>query len=160
MGKRVGHCQCLERARTEQRIADDKHPSRLLRDERCRRNKHRLLGVLDVHKPDNVLPIQWIESALSRGSQERYRVGEHNSRLTPCSLWLPKQLKAARADAWCTRTRLQPVVTLLPAEARKVLGRPKICKLAHAFLWEHSYTRQKLAQLLGQLLGQKEELLT
>ena len=36
--------------------------------------------------------------------------------------------------------------------ARKVLGWPKRCKLAHAFLWEHSYKRLKLqAQLLGQL---------
>jgi hypothetical protein len=37
-----------------------------------------------------------------------------------------------------------------PAE-RKVLGWPKICMLAHAFLWEYSYRRLKLAQLLGQL---------
>jgi hypothetical protein len=35
--------------------------------------------------------------------------------------------------------------------ARKVLGWPKRCKLAHAFLWEHSYKRLKLGQLLGQL---------
>ena len=35
--------------------------------------------------------------------------------------------------------------------ARKVLGWPKICKLAHAFLWEYSHKRLKLAQLLGQL---------
>ena len=33
--------------------------------------------------------------------------------------------------------------------AREVLGWPKICRLANAFLWEHSYTRLKLAQLLG-----------
>ena len=37
------------------------------------------------------------------------------------------------------------------ADARKVLGWPKICKLAHAFLWEYSLKRLKLAQLLGQL---------
>jgi hypothetical protein len=37
------------------------------------------------------------------------------------------------------------------AAARKVLGWPKRCKLAHAFLWEYSYKRLKLAQLLGQL---------
>jgi hypothetical protein len=37
------------------------------------------------------------------------------------------------------------------AAARKVLGWPKICKLAHAFLWEHSYKGLELAQLLGQL---------
>ena len=35
--------------------------------------------------------------------------------------------------------------------ARKVLGWPKRRKLAHAFLWEYSYKRLKLAQLLGQL---------
>ena len=35
--------------------------------------------------------------------------------------------------------------------ARKVLGWPKICELAHAFLWECSCKRLKLAQLLGQL---------
>jgi hypothetical protein len=40
---------------------------------------------------------------------------------------------------------------LSSAEARKVLCWPKRCKLAHAFLWEHSYNRLKLAQLLGQL---------
>ena len=33
----------------------------------------------------------------------------------------------------------------------KVLGWPKRRKLAHAFLWEYSYKRLKLAQLLGQL---------
>jgi hypothetical protein len=32
-----------------------------------------------------------------------------------------------------------------------VLGWPKICKLAHAFLWEYSHKRLELAQLLGQL---------
>jgi hypothetical protein len=37
------------------------------------------------------------------------------------------------------------------SDARKMLGWPKICKLAHAFLWEYSYKRLKFAQLLGQL---------
>ena len=32
-----------------------------------------------------------------------------------------------------------------------VLGWPERCKLAHAFLWEYSYKRLKLAQLLVQL---------
>ena len=32
-----------------------------------------------------------------------------------------------------------------------MLGWPKRHKLAHAFMWEHSYKRLKLAQLLGQL---------
>ena len=35
--------------------------------------------------------------------------------------------------------------------ARQVLAWPKICKLAHSFLWEDSYKRLKLAQLMGQL---------
>ena len=38
-----------------------------------------------------------------------------------------------------------------PLRARNVSGWPKRCKLAHAFLWEDSYRRLKLAQLLGQL---------
>jgi hypothetical protein len=37
------------------------------------------------------------------------------------------------------------------SRARKVSGWPNRCKLAHAFLWEYSYKRLKLAQLLGQL---------
>ena len=37
------------------------------------------------------------------------------------------------------------------AVARKALGWPKICKLAHAFLREHSHERLQLAQFLGQL---------
>jgi hypothetical protein len=36
-------------------------------------------------------------------------------------------------------------------QARKVLGWPKICTLAHAFLRQYSYKGLKLAQLLGQL---------
>ena len=35
--------------------------------------------------------------------------------------------------------------------ARKVSGRPKRCKLAHAFPWEYRDKRLKVAQLLGQL---------
>ena len=34
---------------------------------------------------------------------------------------------------------------------KKALGRPKICELARAILWEYSYKRLKLAQFLGQL---------
>jgi hypothetical protein len=33
----------------------------------------------------------------------------------------------------------------------EVLGWPKTCELIHASLWEFSYNRLKLAQLLGQL---------
>ena len=36
--------------------------------------------------------------------------------------------------------------------AKKVLGWPKRRKLARAFLWEYSYRRLQLAQLLGQLV--------
>jgi hypothetical protein len=32
-----------------------------------------------------------------------------------------------------------------------VLGWPKRCRLAHVFLWEYSYKRLELAQVLGQL---------
>jgi hypothetical protein len=43
------------------------------------------------------------------------------------------------------------VVAVRLAVARKVSGWPKRWKLAHAFLWEYSDKRLKLAQLLGQL---------
>ena len=39
------------------------------------------------------------------------------------------------------------------AAARNVLGWPRRCKLAHAFVWEYSCKRLKLAQLVGQLGG-------
>jgi hypothetical protein len=35
--------------------------------------------------------------------------------------------------------------------ARKLLGWPKRCELAHAFRWKYTYKKLKLAQLLGQL---------
>ena len=35
--------------------------------------------------------------------------------------------------------------------ARQMLGWPKRCKLAHAFLWAYSDQRLKMAQPLGQL---------
>ena len=37
------------------------------------------------------------------------------------------------------------------AVARRLLGCPKLCKLAHAFLRGYSYKGLKLAQILGQL---------
>ena len=43
-----------------------------------------------------------------------------------------------RSDAW-------------PHAASKVSGWTKICKLAHAYLWEYSYKGLKLAQLLGRI---------
>jgi hypothetical protein len=39
------------------------------------------------------------------------------------------------------------------SRAEKVLGWPRRRKLAHPFLWEYSYKRLKLAQLLGQLVA-------
>jgi hypothetical protein len=49
--------------------------------------------------------------------------------------------------------RPNPKETSSPAASfwseRKVLGWPKICKLARAFLREYSYKRLQLAQLLG-----------
>jgi hypothetical protein len=50
-----------------------------------------------------------------------------------------------------TLQTLQPARQRAAAVATKVLGWPKRRKLAHAFLWEYSYKRLKLAQLLGQL---------
>ena len=47
-------------------------------------------------------------------------------------------------------SRRRPRAARSGTAARKVLGWPKICKLAHAFLQEYSYKRLKLAQLLGQ----------
>ena len=44
-----------------------------------------------------------------------------------------------------------PVLAFAPQGARKALGWPKRCKMAHAFSWECSYERLKLAQLLGRL---------
>jgi hypothetical protein len=41
----------------------------------------------------------------------------------------------------------------LATRVRELLGSPKMCKLAHALLWEYSHKRLKLAQLLGQLGG-------
>jgi hypothetical protein len=40
---------------------------------------------------------------------------------------------------------------ILANVARRVLGWPERYELAHAFLWEYSCKRLKLAQLLGQL---------
>ena len=62
----------------------------------------------------------------------------------------------------CTARQLRPSPSLAAgaaaaradhpdAGASKVLGRPRRCKLAHAFLWAYSDKRRKLAQLPGQL---------
>jgi hypothetical protein len=47
-------------------------------------------------------------------------------------------------------TRWRKCAASTAPEARKVLGWPKKCKLAHACLCEYSYKRLKLAQLRGQ----------
>ena len=49
------------------------------------------------------------------------------------------------------RFRCGVVLDGLRRAARKVLGWPRRCKLAHEFLWEYSCKMLKLAQLLGQL---------
>ena len=59
-----------------------------------------------------------------------------------------------RRTSRCKRFELPQTQTdAVSHKARKVLDWPKRCKLAHAFLWEYSYKRLKLAQLLGQLGG-------
>jgi hypothetical protein len=65
---------------------------------------------------------------------------------------LPPSSNAAGADArrailperWVQQLHGQPL------RARKVLGWPQKCRLAHTFRWEYSYKNLKLAQLLGQ----------
>ena len=54
---------------------------------------------------------------------------------------------ASASDSVCVAVRFRMCLT----RARKALGWPKRCKLAHAFLWEYSYKIYKLAQLLSQL---------
>ncbi len=73
----------------------------------------------------------------------------------PCGFYLRAPQRGARQP----HARPRPPRAVAPAHpralrrppARKVLGWPKRCKLAHAFLWAYSYKRLKLAQLLGQL---------
>jgi hypothetical protein len=52
---------------------------------------------------------------------------------------------------YCTLATTEKPRLKVWGRARKVLCWPKICKMAHAFLWEYSYKRLKLAQLLGRL---------
>ena len=42
-------------------------------------------------------------------------------------------------------------ILFLRSWSEKGLGRPKLCKLAHEFLWEYSYEALKLAQLLSKV---------
>ena len=69
--------------------------------------------------------VTWLNRPMPRGNHERYERSKFIS------------ARAEKTSPACSAT--------------KVLGRPKRCQLAHAFLWEYSYKRLKLAQLLGQL---------
>jgi hypothetical protein len=62
-------------------------------------------------------------------------------RLLPCGLGaVCGRRRAIGGGPGGVRVRLQ---------RKKMLGWPKICKLARAFLWENSNKRLELAQLLG-----------
>jgi hypothetical protein len=66
-----------------------------------------------------------------------------------CDVASSKPLCAARCSlAFC---RSSSIAWISCREKRKVLGRPRRRKSAHAFLWEYSCKRMKLAQLLDQL---------
>jgi hypothetical protein len=65
---------------------------------------------------------------------------------------------ARRSSCACLRLAAPPSAEFFhlrsdarPHAASKVSGWPKICKLAHAYLWEYSYKGLKLAQLLGRI---------
>ena len=64
-----------------------------------------------------------------------------------CSICL---VGAPARSTLTTPLRKQNTASAVSSE-RKVLGRPKRRKLAHAFLWEYGHKRLKLAQLLRQL---------
>ena len=68
----------------------------------------------------------------------------------PPHAWLAWKV---RACAVAGPDILQPTPSLCSEKGvRSMLGWPNRCKrLAHPFLWEYSYARLKLAQLLGQL---------
>ena len=59
--------------------------------------------------------------------------------------------RVARRSSCRSRSRPGGTRASRAAGARQVSGWPKRCKLAHAFMWEYSYKRLKLAQLLGRL---------
>ena len=62
---------------------------------------------------------------------------------------LAQNIFSATAQPPYSLVKITGVLSAQNAGARKVLGWPKRCKLARAFLWEHRYRRLKLAQLLG-----------
>jgi hypothetical protein len=66
---------------------------------------------------------------------------------------LHRQPAHAQLRPTLVRRAPSPRGTSLPRQvsqiARKVLGRPKICKLAHAFPWEYRYKRLQSVQRLG-----------
>ena len=59
---------------------------------------------------------------------------------------LPPMAKRAASAAVPAALRTR-AVCWMHTVARKLLGWPKISKLAHTFLWEHSYKRLKMAEL-------------
>jgi hypothetical protein len=72
--------------------------------------------------------------------------------LVTTSDWSGNQGRALRRTRVSETTPAYPSLRRRPTvsrRARKAQGWPKICHLAHAFLWEHSHKRLKLAQLLG-----------
>jgi hypothetical protein len=114
------------------------------------------------------------------GSAAQVRPGISRPKTGSCPAASPRPPRAARSArsstdwlsahmAWCARAAGQagPRAAGIPARpaaysagstsadmpwpSEKGVSWPKICKLAHAFLWGYSYKRLKLAQLLGQL---------
>jgi hypothetical protein len=75
----------------------------------------------------------------NRNFQSKYWAKSYN-------LGNPVKLTFAASVAFA----LSPSIVVI-LEREKVLGWPKICRLAHAFLWENCCKRLELAQLLGQL---------
>jgi hypothetical protein len=65
--------------------------------------------------------------------------------VTKKTLGSPAGLRSPVDNRQLTRGR-RGIAHSLP-RAKKVLVWPKICQLAHAFLWEYSYDRLKLVQL-------------
>ena len=51
--------------------------------------------------------------------------------------------------AWKIASTERGMSSSRPLQARMMLGWPKSCKLANAFLWEYSHKRLKLVQLLA-----------
>jgi hypothetical protein len=111
----------------------------------------------------------WATAPTGNGGEERVTTLQYYSCLLPQDLVC--DICAARAHASFRRRSRQRRRLLLPEgfehalrvdlrhgrdgslahQARKVFGRPKGRKFAHAFMWECRYKRLQLAQLPGQL---------